>query len=116
MTALQQILNSAIQQIASQYSGDAKTKYQQAASTFRLPYWDWAITPPDASFPSSISSSGSVDVVAPGDDGSPVTKSILNPLYSYSPDLSYVNKGGWFASPVSAVSTLIAPTVFGEDC
>ncbi|MCJ1392937.1 hypothetical protein MMC18_005809 [Xylographa bjoerkii] len=95
----EQILYSAIQQIASRYSGDAQTKYQQAASTFRLPYWDWATTPPDTSFPQSMGSSDSVDVVVPGGDGSPVTKSIPNPLYSYSPDLNYINKGSWFASP-----------------
>jgi hypothetical protein len=113
-TFLQQILYNAVQQVASKFTGAAKQKYTEAASTFRLPYWDWAITPPDASFPSSISSSDSVTVIAPSTDGSPVQMNIPNPLYSYTFDVKFVDNGGWFDSPVSTSSTFVSKAMYSQ--
>lgn len=57
-----------------------RAKYVQAASDFRIPYWDWAsrVAPQTSSFPTAISSP-TVNIV----DINGATKQIANPLFSF---------------------------------
>ena len=63
------------QQIAAQYPYSQRAKYQAAAVTMRIPYWDWSLndTMPDVTTNSKIS------VNTPG--GFII---IDNPLYNYT--------------------------------
>ena len=60
-------------------TGPDRDRYSSAASDFRIPYWDWAATPPDGQsvFPDAVSAP-TVTVNAPNG-----TATIDNPLYSY---------------------------------
>ncbi len=55
-------------------------RYTAAAADFRIPYWDWAKTPPNGwgPLPWSVGGVQTVDVVTP--EGN---KTIPNPLFSY---------------------------------
>ena len=70
-----------MQDIASQFPDTTRAKYQEAASNFRIPYWDWAAQPPNGGtyFPNSIGSP-SIGVITPESDGQ--TINVPNPLYS----------------------------------
>lgn len=76
----QQLLYAAVQKIADSFPDSMRAQYVQAASDFRIPYWDWAsrVATQTSSFPASISSPTTrvVDV-----DGA--TKQIANPLFSF---------------------------------
>lgn len=81
MTGEKQTLFSTVQNVASQFPDSSKVRYQQAASTFRIPYWDWAAEPASGDyFPNSVGSP-KIGVVTPQSDGK--TVQIDNPLYSY---------------------------------
>ncbi|TLD13239.1 uncharacterized protein PgNI_03926 [Pyricularia grisea] len=77
----EQILHNHIQQIASWYK-DASTRkrYQRAAANFRIPYWDWAATPPEGESLLPLVVSGSPVVEVAGPNG---VQNISNPLYAY---------------------------------
>lgn len=80
-TSTQNILYSKIQDIASLWPDvEDRTRYQAAASNFRIPYWDWATNPPagESVLPRSIGGSAFVDVNGPNGE-----QRIANPLYSY---------------------------------
>lgn len=79
----QQVLYGIIQDIASSFPDSTRARYQQAAATFRVPYWDWAAVPPsgDQYFPVSVGGSTTASVVTPQSNGQAVQ--IPNPLYSY---------------------------------
>lgn len=77
----QNILYSKIQDIASLWEDvEDRTRYQAAASNFRIPYWDWAANPPagESVLPKSIGGSEFVDVNGPNGD-----QRIANPLFNY---------------------------------
>jgi tyrosinase len=77
----EQTLYGIIQNIASQFPDDSRARYQQAAATFRIPYWDWAITPQNGDyFPTALSDPTPVSVITPASNGATVT--IPNPLFS----------------------------------
>jgi hypothetical protein len=77
-----QALFSIVQSIAAQFPDSSKTRYQQAASTFRIPYWDWAAeTASGDYFPNSVGSP-KVNVITPQSNGEAIQ--IDNPLYSYN--------------------------------
>ena len=42
----EQALYDIVQDIARTFTGDDADEYASAASTFRIPYWDWAASPP----------------------------------------------------------------------
>jgi tyrosinase len=83
LSNLQQVLYGIIQQLASSFPDSTKARYQQAAATFRIPYWDWAAQPPsgDQYFPVSVGGSVTASVITPQSNGQ--TVQIPNPLYSY---------------------------------
>lgn len=83
LALFEQVLYGIIQNIANSFPDATLARYQQAASTFRIPYWDWAAQPPsgDQYFPVSVGGSTTATVITPQSNGQTVT--IPNPLYSY---------------------------------
>ncbi|KAH8653928.1 tyrosinase precursor [Tricladium varicosporioides] len=83
LALFEQTLYAIIQNVASQFPAETKARYQQAAVTFRIPYWDWAATPPngDSYFPNSVGAP-TINVITPQSGGKSV--SIPNPLYSFN--------------------------------
>lgn len=99
LALFEQVLYGIIQDIASQFPADTKARYQQAASTFRIPYWDWAASPSNGDyFPNPVGGSKTVSVITPTSNGQAV--SIDNPLFSttFHPlnpvDGDFTNLGG----------------------
>ncbi|KAI9806999.1 MAG: hypothetical protein M1833_002657 [Piccolia ochrophora] len=74
LSLYEQLLWNSAQTIAAKYPAAQKARYQAAAVTFRIPYWDWAL---DATMPAIINT---VKITVNTPTGS---KSIDNPLYSY---------------------------------
>lgn len=72
----EQGLLAQVQNVINDFSGDQKSRFQAAASGFRVPYWDWAAG--SGGVPSFLTSK---TVTVPSSSGG--TKSIANPLYSY---------------------------------
>jgi len=78
----EQVLYNLMQQIVGEFpAGSARDRYSAAASTFRIPYWDWAAAPPSGQsvLPASVGGSATVQVTAPNG-----TTTIKNPLFSYT--------------------------------
>lgn len=71
-----------VQYIASLYpAGPQRERFQQAAQTFRMPYWDWAIMPPNNQSVLPLSIGGEPDIVADGPNGPQL---IANPLFTFT--------------------------------
>ena len=71
----QQLLWTNAQQIAATYPAEQRSTYQTAATTFRVPYWDWAI---NSSMPDPVNDP-MVTINTPQG-----TLSMTNPLYNYT--------------------------------
>ncbi|KAK6337344.1 hypothetical protein TWF730_002747 [Orbilia blumenaviensis] len=69
---LEQTLYRKAREIASRFSGGARTRYQAAAEGVRLPYWDWS-DPNTQSHVPAIVTAATVSVTQPGNNGVPVT-------------------------------------------
>lgn len=67
--------------IAALWPTAERQRYQAAARRFRIPYWDWAATPPSGQsvLPRSIGGSVYVDINGPNG-----LQRIANPLFSYT--------------------------------
>ncbi|KAI0842135.1 Di-copper centre-containing protein [Hypoxylon sp. FL0890] len=76
----EQILYNIVQYIASLYPQDLRVRFQKAAATFRIPYWDWAAVPPDGVSVLPLIVGGSSTINISGPNG---VQSISNPLFSY---------------------------------
>ncbi|KAI1107801.1 Di-copper centre-containing protein [Jackrogersella minutella] len=76
----EQVLYNIVQYIATLYPPDRVDRFQQAATTFRIPYWDWAALPPDGAsvLPLSVGGSSTINITGPNG-----VQSISNPLFSY---------------------------------
>ncbi|KAL8745329.1 MAG: hypothetical protein Q9184_007889 [Pyrenodesmia sp. 2 TL-2023] len=84
VAAFEQVLYDIIQDVATSIVNDTKDEYKPAASTFRVPYWDWALETDDgAVLPAPISGSAYIVVYLPNG-----TLTINNPLYHYNFDSS----------------------------
>lgn len=70
----QQIIWKSAQQIASAYPTSLRTRYQDAAETLRIPYWDWSI---NATMPSLVNQRR-ININTPKGE-----ERIRNPLYAY---------------------------------
>lgn len=110
----QNVLYSVIQDIVSLWPNvQDRTRYQAAASNFRIPYWDWAANPPagESVLPKSIGGSVFVDVNGPNGE-----QRIANPLFSY--EFKPLDRPDFLdtapVSPVSLVSS-IANTILKWD-
>src|SRR5438552_10291830 len=101
---MQQVLFGIIQDIASEFPVSSRARYQAAAATFRIPYWDWAAIPPSGQsiFPPSVTNSSDIQVI--GSNGLPTT--IKNPLYSHK--FNPLNTNDFPRSPVSDLSRISA--------
>ncbi|KAE8445423.1 hypothetical protein EG329_013436 [Mollisiaceae sp. DMI_Dod_QoI] len=101
LALFEQQLYASVQTIASEFPAESKARYQAAAATFRIPYWDWAATPEDGGFFPNVVGSKTVNVITPTSKGQ--TVSIPNPLYTntFHPLLA-----GDFVSQKSGSSTI----------
>ncbi|KAK5657068.1 hypothetical protein OQA88_3595 [Cercophora sp. LCS_1] len=78
----EQVLYGLIQTIATLWPpGKDRDRYQAAAARFRIPYWDWAASPPSGQsvLPASVGGNPYVDVAGPSG-----VQRIANPLFSYT--------------------------------
>ncbi|OCL02739.1 Di-copper centre-containing protein [Glonium stellatum] len=81
LAVFEQILLDRVYEIVDEFpNGPTKDKYRDASSRLRLPYWDWAMTPPNGGtiLPASTTTE-TVDVTFPNG----TTGTIHNPLYDY---------------------------------
>lgn len=85
-------------------AGATRDRYAAAAQTFRIPYWDWAVAPPNgqSSLPDSVTRVSTTVITPSG------TQSIANPLYAYrfNPDPSQLGGAPYSQWP----TTLRYPT------
>ncbi|KAJ8061925.1 hypothetical protein OCU04_009712 [Sclerotinia nivalis] len=110
LALFEQCLYQIIQKIASTFPTATKARYQQAALAFRIPYWDWAATPPagDKYFPTVVGQP-LIQLITPTSNNKPVQ--ITNPLYSYKFNPLNPLKGDFPSTPESRwPSTLRYPT------
>ncbi|KAH8884511.1 Di-copper centre-containing protein [Thozetella sp. PMI_491] len=103
----EQVLYDTIQNIAMAWpAGAQRTRFQDAAAKFRIPYWDWATAPPagQSVLPQSITGQSYVDV-----DGPNGMQRIANPLFRYI--FRPLDPNSFIQSPFTDwPSTLRAPT------
>ncbi|KAK6503303.1 hypothetical protein TWF481_008330 [Arthrobotrys musiformis] len=77
LATIEQILGRTMRDLANRYpAGSVRTRYQQAANRFRLPYWDWAS---NAQLPALLGSQATVTVQKPQG-----FVTIPNPMVSYA--------------------------------
>ncbi|KAI1261009.1 Di-copper centre-containing protein [Xylariaceae sp. FL1019] len=77
----EQTMYQIVQMISALYPPEDRDRYQRAAKRFRLPYWDWALTPPEGESILPLSVGGSPNVNVSGPNG---IQNISNPLFSYT--------------------------------
>lgn len=79
MALFEQEFVAIAKQIANTWPEASRSQMQNAASTIRFPYWDWAAIPPNngPNFPSAVSSA-SISINGPNGQ-----ETIANPLYSH---------------------------------
>ncbi|KAK1752501.1 hypothetical protein QBC47DRAFT_59111 [Echria macrotheca] len=103
----EQVLYGLVQSIAALWpEGDAKVKYKAAAEKFRIPYWDWASTPPSGQsvLPASVGEQPYIDI-----DGPSGMQRIANPLFAYT--FTPLNATEFLQRPWNTwTSTLRSPT------
>ncbi|KAI0974399.1 Di-copper centre-containing protein [Xylaria arbuscula] len=77
----EQTLYNIVQFVASLWPPEEIDRVQDAATRFRIPYWDWAAAPPlgESVLPLSIGGSSTVNVSGPNG-----MQSISNPLFSFT--------------------------------
>lgn len=75
---MQQALYQSVQEVINTFPEGQRSRWQQAASTLRMPYWDWAQDGGSATVPTQIRDQ-TVTVTKPSG-----RVTIPNPLYSYS--------------------------------
>ncbi|KAF2466550.1 Di-copper centre-containing protein [Lindgomyces ingoldianus] len=69
-----------VQEVIATFPSGEQTRWKNAASTLRMPYWDWAKAPPSGEMSTpTLMRDKTVTVTKPSG-----TVSIANPLYSYS--------------------------------
>jgi tyrosinase len=82
LALFEQVLHDRAVDIAKEYpAGEVRKKAMVAASKVRLPYWDWAMDPPDSkemSMPASLRRTTATVSFPNGTTGT-----IANPLYRY---------------------------------
>ncbi|KAL1654490.1 hypothetical protein SLS61_003094 [Didymella pomorum] len=78
LAIFEQALYQSIQEVINTFPESQRSRWQQAASTLRMPYWDWAQDGGSATVPTQIRDQ-TVTVTKPSG-----RTTIPNPLYSYS--------------------------------
>ena len=76
----EQILYGYVQGVAAEPAFQGLNDWQNAAQSFRVPYWDWALTPEPGqpAIPSSITGSPWIQIQLPNG-----TSAVFNPFYEY---------------------------------
>ncbi|KAK0632863.1 hypothetical protein B0T14DRAFT_560507 [Immersiella caudata] len=107
----EQVLIDLIKRIAALWpEGEERDRYTAAALRFRIPYWDWAATPPSGQSVLPLSVGGSPWVEVNGPSG---VQRISNPLFSYS--FKPLNATAFLQRPWNIwTSTFRAPTTNDE--
>ncbi|RYP87352.1 hypothetical protein DL769_000556 [Monosporascus sp. CRB-8-3] len=77
----EQNLYDIVQYIASLYPPEKQEHFGKVAKSFRLPYWDWAATPPNGTGVLPLSMGGDPNIAVSGPNG---VQTIANPLFSYT--------------------------------
>ncbi|KAL2145943.1 hypothetical protein VTI28DRAFT_5817 [Corynascus sepedonium] len=111
MALYEQALHEVIQLIAMLWPASERPRYERAARRFRLPYWDWAVSPPpgESVLPRSIGGSPFVDV-----DGPNGLQRIANPLFSYQ--FKLLDRTAFNSNPWNVwTQTLRSPSSGGPD-
>ncbi|KAK4136323.1 Di-copper centre-containing protein [Trichocladium antarcticum] len=111
MVLYEQVLHNLIQTIATFWPDDERPRFEDAARRFRIPYWDWAASPPTGQsvLPLSVGGSPFIDV-----DGPNGVQRIANPLFSYA--FKPLNASAFSRSPWNFWShTLRGPTDGGPN-
>ncbi|KAK4251830.1 hypothetical protein C7999DRAFT_27509 [Corynascus novoguineensis] len=111
MALYEQALYDLIQLIATLWPASERPRYERAARRFRLPYWDWAASPPpgESVLPRSIGGSPFVDV-----DGPNGLQRIANPLFSYQ--FKPLDRTAFNSDPWNVwTQTLRSPSSGGPD-
>ncbi|KAK0618206.1 hypothetical protein B0T17DRAFT_509756 [Bombardia bombarda] len=108
----EQVLYQVVQQIATWWpEGAPRQRYQAAAANFRIPYWDWAASPPSGQSVLPLSVGGSQYVEADGPNG---VQTISNPLFAYT--FQPFNATAMVQYPWNIwESTVRSPTTNGTD-
>ncbi|KAI2638091.1 Di-copper centre-containing protein [Xylaria nigripes] len=77
----EQTMYNIVQFIASLWPPEDLDRVQDAAKRFRVPYWDWAVSPPvgESVLPLSIGGSSTMNVSGPNG-----VQNISNPLFSFT--------------------------------
>ena len=75
LALIEQVLWGIIQDLSNEEPFVGRSEYESAASTFRVPFWDWAA----GDLPDSISGSPWIQLSMPNG-----TYPVLNPLYQYA--------------------------------
>jgi len=103
----EQQLLARVKAVAKSYTGSQQNVMIQAASTMRLPYWDWAAQPPSGSsvLPNSLTDSA---VTVNGPSG---TVSIPNPLAQFN----YQDASGMYYSPFTDYKTTVRYPTTGNS-
>lgn len=97
------MLHSTIEFIASLWPQKAeRERYQAAAADFRVPYWDWAVTPPmgESVLPRSVWEDSMIDV-----DGPNGVQKISNPFFAYG--FKPLDTSAFTDAPVCKIPTLL---------
>ncbi|KAL2172055.1 hypothetical protein VTG60DRAFT_425 [Thermothelomyces hinnuleus] len=111
MALYEKVLHDLIQMIATFWPDSERQRYENAARRFRLPYWDWAASPPPGQsvLPKSIGGSPFVDVNGPNG-----LQRIANPLFSYQ--FNPLDQKAFESSPWNVwTRTLRSPSSGGPD-
>jgi len=101
LAVYEQALYTHLQTVAARFTGSDKTRYQNAAANFRIPYWDWAAPPPCSTcqpYPLLVSQQY-VSVNTPTGQ-----QTILNPLFRY--DFHPISSSDMVYSPVSKTKVI----------
>jgi len=99
-----------VNKVAALFPTTTRARYQAAAATFRMPYWDWAANPPagDSFFP-RVAASPNIDIITPQSNGQKAP--FQNPLYAFR--FNPLNPNGndfsnLRGTPVSSVSFYVS--------
>lgn len=107
LAIFEQALYQSVQEVIDTFPSSQRSRWQQAAATLRMPYWDWAEDNGSATVPTLIRDQ-TVTVTKPSG-----TVTIANPLYSYSWGSSLpseIGGGPWNSWPNTLRRPVANPT------
>jgi tyrosinase len=101
----EQVLYQHILEAVNEFpEGELRQRYAIAASTWRVPYWDWAAPPQSGSVYASVLAAPTIQVTTASGDAE-----IANPLYSYK--FHPVSGADFYWQPVGQILDAYMPFV-----